>query len=647
MSGFKSESDLALRETILGILKSKDSKGNNKIHSSDFRVAITDLGFPMGSPVVENILVYCKLENDGMLDFSELERELVHERRISNAQKKPVELSAPATSSGIAPKPWRSDIIHESKINSERQLLLVTEHAARIRDLFSQYDHHNISPKDVLDGLQILGIQPTKEFMKILQQMTIAEVSYSDFIRTLTKFDPNRNDLADANILAGGFTTKPTLHGETIGSQRKRTSTSAQTAFYETKDIDVKPRTYRKMVNTGPVNDQIIFKAAAIRETLFFDESPVPMLSHNQTDMIKGTLDKSNKHNILIGDDVQLNIEEKLKREQVLAALRKLDNNKISMDDFHSMLYSIGIELDEGLTAEIKRAFVAGRMDIRKYMKYLDANVFKVNAVDEHIQEKEEMERLIQKLQLIFQKQGINSLNELAIYFRKMDSNKDEVLTFTEFKDGFNSKQITPNYSNNNKENLNDKELRVLFHHFDRNGDGVIQYEEFLQIFNSLPINSPQRIHLIKKAFQKLDRHNEFSISIDRFGESCNFEFHPLVLQGKATHRDVLNSLVQWFSALPGFNGNVSYEAFEQYFMNLSTCITSNETFTSLMNDIFGLTKADPAPPLFKRKNGKDTETPMAIQHHGNIISWTQDSSYLEDTDQTNENNKGIKVKIY
>ena len=36
--------DLAIRETILGVLKAKDIEGRGILHTSDFKSAITDLG---------------------------------------------------------------------------------------------------------------------------------------------------------------------------------------------------------------------------------------------------------------------------------------------------------------------------------------------------------------------------------------------------------------------------------------------------------------------------------------------------------------------------------------------------------------------------------------------------------------------------
>lgn len=68
--------DLLIRETILGVIKSRDLNCEGIIHTSDFRAAVADLGFPFGHPIIENILVYCVINSDGFVDFKGLEREL-------------------------------------------------------------------------------------------------------------------------------------------------------------------------------------------------------------------------------------------------------------------------------------------------------------------------------------------------------------------------------------------------------------------------------------------------------------------------------------------------------------------------------------------------------------------------------------------
>jgi Ca2+-binding EF-hand superfamily protein len=69
-------SELAIRETILGILKAKDQERRGRVHTSDFRSAVSDLGFHFGHPIIENVLVHCVISVDGFVHYEGLEKQL-------------------------------------------------------------------------------------------------------------------------------------------------------------------------------------------------------------------------------------------------------------------------------------------------------------------------------------------------------------------------------------------------------------------------------------------------------------------------------------------------------------------------------------------------------------------------------------------
>lgn len=75
---------LSIREAILGALKSKDIDGHGLIHSSDFYSTVGDLGFPKGCRVLQDILINCRIDNSGIIDFSNLEQEFKNERIVHN-----------------------------------------------------------------------------------------------------------------------------------------------------------------------------------------------------------------------------------------------------------------------------------------------------------------------------------------------------------------------------------------------------------------------------------------------------------------------------------------------------------------------------------------------------------------------------------
>jgi hypothetical protein len=82
----------------------------------------SDLGFPLGHPVIENILVHCVINAEGFIDFSGVERELARERRLLSGNVDKTNSARPVTSKATAAHPWRADVVHQQKMQSERQV---------------------------------------------------------------------------------------------------------------------------------------------------------------------------------------------------------------------------------------------------------------------------------------------------------------------------------------------------------------------------------------------------------------------------------------------------------------------------------------------------------------------------------------------
>ena len=84
----------------------------------------TDLGFPLGHQVIENILVHCVINAEGFIDFSGVERELARERRLLAGNINKTDSARPVTSKATAAHPWRADVVHQQKMQSERQVFI-------------------------------------------------------------------------------------------------------------------------------------------------------------------------------------------------------------------------------------------------------------------------------------------------------------------------------------------------------------------------------------------------------------------------------------------------------------------------------------------------------------------------------------------
>eukprot|EP01031_Cornospumella_fuschlensis_P033981 gene33981-41123_t len=294
----KDATSLGLREMILGVLKSKVVGGRSLIHSSDFRSTITELGFAMGSPIIEDILVHCKLDSQGNLDFAELERQLARERKVFNASKKMPSTHLDASSAAAPTKPWRADLAHHAKVEAERQLVRLQESNEEVRGIYACLSFHEISAQEALDRLSELGLKISQPFSKLVHQMEMIDVSFSEFVRVLTAAETEQ--LAGQNVSAGGFSIRNEQQADdVIGYRRKRADNlSRQTAFYESALKDDTQKTARKMRESHKDSsaDRRIFKHTAVKDTLNEIKNTrdptamesMALLSHAQADMARG-----------------------------------------------------------------------------------------------------------------------------------------------------------------------------------------------------------------------------------------------------------------------------------------------------------------------------------------------------------------------
>ena len=162
-------SDLALREMILGVLKSKVETGECTIHASDFRAAITDLGLSMGSATVGNVLVNCQQNSSGNIDFSNFERQLIHERRALNAKQKVTGSSHQTAATSVTGRSNSDPVWQEldpQRAGSSARLPL-REMSAELGQVYAALCRHEVSASEAEDQLYALGVEPTASFRRL------------------------------------------------------------------------------------------------------------------------------------------------------------------------------------------------------------------------------------------------------------------------------------------------------------------------------------------------------------------------------------------------------------------------------------------------------------------------------------------------
>jgi Ca2+-binding EF-hand superfamily protein len=686
-------SELVMREMILGVLKAKDKNHCNIIHSSDFRSAVTDLGFSMGSSIVQNILIHCKLDKNGNLDFSELENQLSRERKLANANVKHY-ASNPPSSIGTNTKPWRADVVHNAKMEAEKQLLNINEHHKEIKAIFAALSFHEIPSSEALNQLSRLGINCTNAIQQVLKRVEYADVNFTEFIKLLTSYNIDQSDLDQQAIPAGGFTRRNEEHSEQVGLRKKRAPAgSKETAFYESGFNDTKQRTVKKLntpyngsgKSVNIIHDRRVFKSNAVRDILHEDVSGeagiVPLLSHAQQEMAVGKLGK-----VVSGvDRVKFNIERKLQREQVFAALRKLDAGEMTIEDFQDVLYSIGVDLPEALNAQLSHAVVAGNIDLRRFIKLLDAALFKEQALEDIVHTPDSLELVDRFRDMLVGMRGTDFGStslfiKLTEVFRSMDADQDGKLTFQEFRDACQVMGML------RRGNLTEEDVHNLFHAFDMQGFGAINLVRFLQVLTYQSRGdtyqqhyTPQRMAVVRQAFNQLTRTTaDASLKVEDIVDRMDLDQHPAIVCDRSPHppstKESVYDMLQFFTyyikiretAYPdtptAYDLTLDFDVFEAYFKALSAGIEDSEDsnsdpFVAAMRNCFNLhPEKHPAPPIFTvrkaSKNGlmqghDEQIAPRALQHHGDCIAWRQnDDGLLEVEEKKLHEKQGRKVRI-
>lgn len=124
-----------------------------------------DLGYPLGHPVIENILVHCVISVDGFIDFSGAERELARERRLLTAstdnKTDTVYGTRHMTSKPIPNTPWRADVVHNAKMQSERQAKTLQEYQQPVSQKFHQFVSGSVTEQEFVSYIQVRKFLPS------------------------------------------------------------------------------------------------------------------------------------------------------------------------------------------------------------------------------------------------------------------------------------------------------------------------------------------------------------------------------------------------------------------------------------------------------------------------------------------------------
>ena len=178
--------DLAVRESILNVLNTKDKSGKGVVKMSEFDGVIQAFGLSWESTAVKNVLEHCKVDRGENLNFSALKDELlVEKQRLNTIPKHKVRRPI------VVATPQASGIIKEKQTQMrEKQQRAVQQQTAQVQTIYKMLSNHDINKNTAVNLLSQHNIFPTKDLLKVAGEMELHEVPFAEFNRALTSSDP-------------------------------------------------------------------------------------------------------------------------------------------------------------------------------------------------------------------------------------------------------------------------------------------------------------------------------------------------------------------------------------------------------------------------------------------------------------------------
>ncbi|XP_076355810.1 calcyphosin-like protein [Tachypleus tridentatus] len=184
-----------------------------------------------------------------------------------------------------------------------------------------------------------------------------------------------------------------------------------------------------------------------------------------------------------------------------------------------------------------------------------------------------------EKLKLLCLQRGSSGILGLGRVFRRMDDNGSGDLSKDEFIKGL--------YDTGLGESFSQEEIEEMFIKFDADNSGKIVYNEFLRAIR--PRMSKARMDIVEKAFQKLDKTGDGSITVQDLKGVYNVKNHPAYLNGEMTEKQLLVKFLRKFEEEGDINGVVTKEEFFDYYNGVSASIDEDAYFDLMMRNCWKL----------------------------------------------------------
>ncbi|GBN36431.1 Calcyphosin-like protein [Araneus ventricosus] len=184
---------------------------------------------------------------------------------------------------------------------------------------------------------------------------------------------------------------------------------------------------------------------------------------------------------------------------------------------------------------------------------------------------------VVEKLRELCRSRGANGIIGLSRAFRLMDDNRDRKLDLEEMKLGLKEYGAS----------LEDDEVAELFKELDKDESGTVSFEEFLKAVR--PALPQERLDVIEKAFSKMDKTGDGSVTLDDLKGVYSGKEHPDVVAGKKSEDEVLLEFLSSFDTPNKSDGKVSKQEFIDYYAGVSASIDLDEYFVTMMEKAWQL----------------------------------------------------------
>lgn len=178
---------------------------------------------------------------------------------------------------------------------------------------------------------------------------------------------------------------------------------------------------------------------------------------------------------------------------------------------------------------------------------------------------------------------GARGIIGLQRVFKIMDDDNSKSLDRNEFRKAIKDFKVE----------IPDDQIDIVFNAFDLNRDGTIDYDEFLRIIRG--DLTPNRLALVKKAYNKLDKDGSGVVDIEDIRDVYNASKHPDVISGKKTNDQVLIEFLETFEMHHNIrnegrpDGQITLDEFIEYYTNVSASLDNDEYFAIMMNNSWNL----------------------------------------------------------